>query len=74
MVEILVRGVAVAADQMENHLKDHLAVDQVEAPEMAAETEHREDDENRPLLVARGAQEVVAVAGVETTPEVPKIC
>ena len=73
MVEILVRGVAVAADQMEN-LKDHLEVDQVEAPEMAAEIEHREDDENRPLLEARGAQEVVAVAGVETTPEVPKTC
>ena len=73
MVEILVRGVAVAADQMEN-LKDHLAVDQVEAPEMAAEIEHREDDENRPLLVARGAQEAVAVAGVEMTPEDQKTC
>ena len=68
------RGVAVAADHMENHLKDHLAVDPMEVPEMAVETEHREDDQDRPLLAARGAQEAVAVEGVEMTPEVPTTC
>ena len=74
MVEVLVRGVAVAADHTENHLKDHLAADPTEVPEMEMEIEHRKDDQGQPLLAARGAQEAVAVAGVEMTPEMPTTC
>ena len=61
------RGVAVAADRLETHLTDHPAVDPMEAPEMAMETDHSGDDQVRPLLAARGAQEEVAVEEVAMT-------
>ena len=62
---------AVASEHQEDHLTDHLAVDPMEAPEMASITEHRGDDQARPLLAARGAQEAVAVAEAEMIPATP---